>query len=180
VICSLKISNCTSQQLTTRVVAGSQQNATGSLPHTDQITGSRGAEDAVLTHEQLLDTVSGTNLCDLLNSLGVVVTAVTGDDEGSILSSFRDRQDNAGHKGFSVVSLLEDLDLLTKTGAVEDNPRLDSMKLGIMYSERCRTYVPGFWSWKGWMETVWTDIMALLTLVEKVQGKSRPLIVTDN
>lgn len=34
-----------------------------------------------------------------------------------------------------------------------------------------QTYVPGFWSWKGWMETVWTDIMALLTLVEMVQGR---------
>lgn len=152
-------------------MAGSQKNATGSLPHTDQVTGSRGTEDAVLAHEQLLDTVSGTNLRDLLNSLGVVVTAVTGDDEGSILSTFGDRLDNAGHEGFSVVGLLEDLDLLTKTGAVEDNPRLDVMKIGTYVFEALQTYVPGFWSWKGWMETVWTDIMALLTLVEMAQGR---------
>lgn len=100
-------------------MTGSQQNTTGSLPDTDQVTGSRGTEDAVLAHEQLLDTVSGTDLCDLLNNLGVVVTTITGDDESSILSTFGDRQDDAGHESFGVVGLLEDLDLLTKTGAVE-------------------------------------------------------------
>lgn len=30
--------------------------------------------------------------------------------------------------------------------------------------DKSNTYVPGFWSWKGCRETVWTDmIMALLT-----------------
>lgn len=42
-----------------------------------------------------------------------------------------------------------------------------------------QTYVPGFWSWKGWMETVWTDMMALLTLVEIVQGRGNKVSATD-
>lgn len=113
-----KLSSCSSQQLTTRVVTGSQQNTTSGLPDTDQVTGSRSTENAVLAHEQLLDTVSGTNLRDLLNDLGVIITAITGDDEGGILSTFGDRQDDASHEGFGVVSLLEDFDLLTKARAV--------------------------------------------------------------
>lgn len=100
-------------------MTGGQQNTTSSLADTDQVTGSGGTEDAVLADEQLLNTVSRTDLCDLLNNIGVEVTAVTGDDESGTLSTFRDRLDDAGHEGLGVVGLLEDLDLLTKTGAVE-------------------------------------------------------------
>lgn len=105
--------------LTTGVVAGSQQNATGGLPYTDKITGSGGAQDAVLADKELLDAISGTDLSDLLDGLRVIVTAVATNDEEGVLGTFRDGEEDAGDKGFGVVGLLEDLDLLTKTGAIE-------------------------------------------------------------
>ena len=94
-----------------------QENTAGSLPHTDQVTGSRSTEDTVLAHKEFLDTVSRTDLCNLLDDLWVEVTAITSDNEGGTFSTFGDRLDGAGNEGFGVVGLLEDLDLLAKTGA---------------------------------------------------------------
>lgn len=67
--------------LTTRVVTGSQENTTSSLPLADDMAGSRCGQDAVLADEQLLDAVRGTNLGDQLNDLGVVETTITTNDE---------------------------------------------------------------------------------------------------
>lgn len=102
-------------------MTGRQQNTTSSLPHTDQVTGRRSTEETILAHEQLLDTVGRTNLRDLLYNLRVEVTAITGNDEGSTFSPFGNGLDDAGDEGFGVVGLLEDLDLLSKTGAEEGN-----------------------------------------------------------
>lgn len=102
-------------------MAGRQQNTTSSLPHTNQVTGRRGTEETILAHEQLLDTVSCTDLRNFLDNLRVEVTAITGDDEGSTFSSFGDGLNNAGDEGFGVVGLLEDLDLLSKTRAEEND-----------------------------------------------------------
>lgn len=184
-ICLPKLSRYSSQQLTTRVVTGSQQNTTGSLPDTDQVTGSRGTEDAVLADEQLFDTVSGTNLCDLLNNLGVVVTAITGDNEGGILSTFGDRQDDAGHEGFGVVGLLEDLDLLTKTGAVERESQVrcdgnEDVCIRSAADLRSRLLVlerldgNGLDRHNGFVDTCGDGTG------EEEEIKCRPLIVTDN
>ena len=112
-----------SSKHTTRVVTSSQKNTAGSLPHTDQVTGSRGTEDAVLAHEQLLDTIRGADLCDLLDDLCVVVPAIARDDEVGSLGSFGDRLDDTGNEGFGVVGLLEGLNLLSKTGTGTINVR---------------------------------------------------------
>lgn len=63
--------------LTTRVVAGSQENTASGLPLPDDMTGSGCGQNAVLADEKLLDTVCGTNLCDQLNDLGVPEPAIT-------------------------------------------------------------------------------------------------------
>lgn len=68
-------------KLTTRVVTGSQQDTTSCLPLPDDMTGSRGTQDAVMTDKNFLDAIGGTNLGNLLNNLGIVVTAVTANDE---------------------------------------------------------------------------------------------------
>lgn len=68
-------------ELTTGVVTGGQQDTTSRLPLSYEMTGSRGAQDTVLTNEDLLDAVGGTDLGNLLDSLGIVVTAITTDDE---------------------------------------------------------------------------------------------------
>lgn len=63
--------------LTTRVVAGSQENTTSCLPLADDMAGSGCGQNAILADEQLLDTVGSTDLCDQLDNLGVPVTTIT-------------------------------------------------------------------------------------------------------
>lgn len=94
-----------------------QKNTTSGLAHTNQVTGGRGTEDTVLAHKQLLDTIRSTDLCDLLDNLCVEIPAIARDDKVGSLGSFGDRLDDTSHEGFGVVGLLEDLDLLSKTGA---------------------------------------------------------------
>lgn len=106
----------------------------------------------MLSNQELLHAISGTDLCDLGDNFGVVVTAITTNDEEGTLNALRDREKNASNEGFGVVGLLEDLDLLAKTGA-------GGKLAGSSIAGQRATYVPGFWSVKGWMETVWTDMM---------------------
>jgi hypothetical protein len=98
-------------------MTGSQENTTSCLSHTDEITRRGSAHNAMLADQQLLDAIGGTDLCDLGDHLRVVVTAITTNDKERVLDTLGDRQEDAGDKGFGVVSLLKDLDLLAKTGA---------------------------------------------------------------
>lgn len=106
----------------------------------------------MLSNQQLLHAISGTDLCDLGDDLRVVVTAIATNDEEGTLNTLGDRQKNTSNERFRVVGLLEDLDLLAKAGA---GSKLASSSI----AGQQETYVPGFWSVKGWMETVWTDMM---------------------
>jgi hypothetical protein len=72
------------------------------------VAGGRGGHYAVLADQELLDAVCGTDLCNDLGDLGVVVAAIT----------FGDGVEDGGNEVLGVVGLLEDLDLLAKTGAV--------------------------------------------------------------
>jgi hypothetical protein len=63
-------------------VAGSQQDTTSGLAYADDVASSWCAEDAILTDQQLLDAIGGTDLGDQLSDFGVPVTTVTTDDEG--------------------------------------------------------------------------------------------------
>lgn len=96
-------------------MTGGEEDATGSLSYPDDMAGSRSTEDTVLTDQQLLDAVCGTDLGDLLGDLGVPETTVTTNDEESTLGALRNRLEDAGDERLGVVLLLEDLDLLTKT-----------------------------------------------------------------
>ena len=113
-----------SDKLTTRIMARRQQNTTSSLPHADQVTRRRSTQDTILANEDLLDPIGSSNLGDLLNDLGVVVAAIARDDQESALSTFGDRQEDAGDEGFGVVGLLEDLDLLAQTRAGKESEEL--------------------------------------------------------
>lgn len=101
--------------LTTRVVTGSQQDTTSGLADADQVAGRGGTHNAMLAHQELLDTVGGTDLGNLGDHLSVVVTAITTNDEEGTLSTLGDRQKGASDEGLGVMGLLEDLDLLAKT-----------------------------------------------------------------
>jgi hypothetical protein len=84
------------QRLTTRVVRGGQQDTTSGLADADDMRGSGGAENAILANDELLDTVCGANLCNGLGDLGVPVTAVTTNDEGRVLDTLGDGEEDAG------------------------------------------------------------------------------------
>lgn len=99
--------------LTSRVVAGSQEDASSCLSNSNDIAGSRCAEDAILTDQELLDAVCCADLGDQLCDLWIPVPSVTANDEKGALSTFRYGEDNTGNKSLAVVFLLEDLDLLT-------------------------------------------------------------------
>jgi hypothetical protein len=94
-------------------VAGSQQDTAGSFPYPNDMAGCGCAENAILTDQQLLDTVGGANLGNQLSDLWVPVAAITADDEDGAVNALRNRLEDAGNEGFRVVILLEDLDLLT-------------------------------------------------------------------
>jgi hypothetical protein len=68
---------------TSGVVAGSQQDASCSLPLPDDMTRGRCAEDTVLSDQELLDAICWGDLCNLLDNLWVVVSSITTDDEES-------------------------------------------------------------------------------------------------
>jgi hypothetical protein len=123
-------------ELTTRVVASSQKDTSGSLAQTDDMTGSRGGKNAVLADDELLDTVGGTNLGNKLDNLGVPVSAVATDNKKRAyqlirswlvlqsnwlhtLNSFGNRKQDAGDEGLAVVRLLKDSDLFAKAGAID-------------------------------------------------------------
>jgi hypothetical protein len=95
-------------------VAGRQQDATGSFPYPNDVAGCGCAEDAILTDQQLLDTVGGTDLGDQLSDLWVPVAAITSNDENGAVDALGNGLKDAGNEGLRVVILLEDLDLLTQ------------------------------------------------------------------
>lgn len=73
-----------------------QQDTTSGLADADDVRGSGGTEDAILANDELLDAVSGTNLCNGLGDLRVPVTTVTANDEGGALDALRDGEEDAG------------------------------------------------------------------------------------
>ena len=158
-------------ELTTRVVAGSEEDATGRLSYPDDVTGGRCAHDSVLADQELLDAVGSAHLGDGLGDLGVPVTAITTDDEGGALSTFGDGGEDGGNEVLGVVGLLEHLDLLAEAGAVREGGVSWLFGMVGWVSGRvfggALTYVPGFWSWKGLVSTVWTLMIAMLCVCEE-------------
>jgi len=100
-------------------VAGGEQDTTGGLANADKVAGGGSGHDAILADEELLHAVCGTDLCNDLGDLGVVVAAITADDEGCALSTFGDRVEDGSNEVLGVIGLLEDLDLLAEAGAVK-------------------------------------------------------------
>jgi len=96
-------------------VASSQEDSTGSLPLPNDMAGSGCAENAILSYQQLLDSVGSANLGDQLYYLGVVIASISSDDKKAAVCAFWNRQQNAGDERFAVVRLLEDCDLLPKS-----------------------------------------------------------------
>ena len=67
--------------LTAGVVGSSQKDTTSGFLDADNVRRSRGAENAVLSNDELLDTVGCANLCNDLSDLGIPVATITANDE---------------------------------------------------------------------------------------------------
>lgn len=67
--------------LTAGVVAGSQENTTGSFPLADDMAGGGCGQDTILADEELLDAICRTNFGNQLDDLGVPKTAIATNDE---------------------------------------------------------------------------------------------------
>lgn len=104
--------------LTTGVVGSGKKDTAGGLLDADDVGSGWGAEDAVLANDQLLDTVSSTDLCNQLRDLGVVVSAIATDNEERAIDALWDGKQDRGDEGLRVVVLLEDLDLLAEARTV--------------------------------------------------------------
>ena len=100
---------------TSRVVASSEQNTTGSPSFTNNMTGSRGTQDTVLTDQQLLDTISSTNLSNQLHNLGIVVSSISSNDQETPLSALWNGKEDAGNERLAIVRLLKNFDFFPKT-----------------------------------------------------------------
>lgn len=79
------------------------------------MTSSRCAQDSTLSDEKLLHSVGSSDLCDQLYDLGVPVSSIAPDDQETVFGAFGDGEQDTGNKGFAVVRLLEDDDLLPQT-----------------------------------------------------------------
>lgn len=80
------------------------------------MTGSGCREDAILSDQKLLHPVCCTDLGYQLHHLWIVVSSISTDDEEASLYAFWNREEDAGDEGFAIIGLLEDFDLLSKTG----------------------------------------------------------------
>ena len=99
-------------------MAGRQQDTTGCVSYPDDIAGRGSTENAILADDELLDAIASADLGNQLCDLGVPVASITTDDQCGSFDTLGDGEKDAGNKGLGVVFLLEDLDLLAKTGAV--------------------------------------------------------------
>ena len=93
-----------------------EEDTASCLPNSNDMTSSRCTQNTVLTDEQFLDTICSTDLCNQLDNLWVPVSAITTNYKERTLNTFRNRKENGGDKGFAIVILLEDSDLLAQTG----------------------------------------------------------------
>jgi hypothetical protein len=105
-------------ELTTGVVARSQQDSARRLSLADDVTSRRRRQNSVLSDQQLLDAIRSSELGDYLHDLLVVVASVAADDQERILSSLGDALQQGRNEVLGVVRLLEDDDFLAETGAV--------------------------------------------------------------
>ena len=81
-------------------MAGSEQNASGSLHLANDMAGSWRTKDAVLPIYQLLDAISSANLRNQLHDLWVIVASITADDKEGTVNTFGDGEEDGGNEGF--------------------------------------------------------------------------------
>jgi hypothetical protein len=100
-------------------VTSGEQNTTGSLPLANDMASSRRAHNTIVTDDEFLHAICCANLYNELCNLRVPVPSISANDQRAAFDTFGDGEEDRSDEGFRVVILLEDLDLLTKTRAVD-------------------------------------------------------------
>ena len=121
-----------------------KKDTTSCLALADNVGGGWSTEDTVLADEKLLDTVCGTNLSNQLNDLWVPVTTITTNNQEAVLDTFWNGKEDRGNEGLRVVRLLENHDLLTKTGATGESVTEARIARFITMLRRCSGVVLTF------------------------------------
>ena len=75
---------------TARIVTGSEQNATSSFPFPNDMACCRRAQYAILSDQNLFDSVCSTNLSNQLYHLRVVEPSISPNDEEAAFCAFGD------------------------------------------------------------------------------------------
>lgn len=101
-------------------MTGGQQDPTSGLVFPNDMTCSRSAHYTILTEHHLLDAISSTDFDNELHDLWVPISAISANDKGAVLCSFRYGLEDAGDEGLGVVWLLENLDLLPEARTIHN------------------------------------------------------------
>lgn len=92
-------------------MARREEDTAGGLARADDVRDGGGGEDAVLSDDEVRDSVACSDLDDRLDALGGVVAAVSADDKGRVGGARgRDSFEDGLDKVLGVVLLLEDDD----------------------------------------------------------------------
>ena len=75
---------------TARVVTGSEQDSASSLSFPDDMAGGRRAQYAILSNQNLLDSICSTNLSNQLYHFWVIKSSIPSNDEEAAFCALRD------------------------------------------------------------------------------------------
>jgi hypothetical protein len=118
-------------------MACSQQNASSGFPYANYMTGSRSAEDAIVSDYQLIGTIRSADFGNQLCDFGVPVSSISSNDKCAPFYAFRDGEKDAGNETLAVVGLLEDFDFLSEAGAEKAvRISLESSNVSMLWMKR--------------------------------------------
>ena len=95
-------------------MASSEKDTASGFPFPDDMTCRRCTQNTILADQKFLHAVCCAYLRNQLGDFGIVVSAISADDQEAPFYAFRYREEDAGNESLAVVGLLKDGDLFTK------------------------------------------------------------------
>ena len=99
-------------------MAGREKNPSRGLLLPDDMASRRGTQDAILTQQNLPNSICRSNLGNQLNDFWIVETTISSDDEEAALGALGDREQDTRNESLTIVGLLEYSDPLSKTRSI--------------------------------------------------------------
>ena len=90
----------------------------------------RCTQDAILSDEELLDSICSTDFGYQLHYLRVVVSSISTDDEKAVFCTFGYREKDTGHKRLAIMGLLKDGHLFSESRSEYTVSQLFSISRG--------------------------------------------------